>query len=108
LLAGVPGAIIATVGIFLPSFIFVAITNPLIPKMRASPWLGGFLDGVNVSALALMAVVSVRLGIASVVDVPSAIIAVVAAVLLIRFKLSATWLVLAGAAIGLLRYYLLG
>jgi chromate transporter len=108
LLAGVPGAIVATIGIFLPSFIFVAITNPLIPKMRASPWLGGFLDGVNVSALALMAVVSVRLGIAAIVDIPSAVMAVVAAVLLIRFKVSATWLVLGGAAIGLLRFYLLG
>jgi chromate transporter len=107
LLAGVPGAIVATIGIFLPSFIFVAISNPLIPKMRASPWLGGFLDGVNVSALALMAVVSVRLGIAAIVDIPSAVMAMVAAVLLIRFRVSATWLVVAGAGVGLLRYYLI-
>ena len=107
LLGGVPGAIVATIGIFLPSFIFVAISNPLIPRMRASKWLGGFLDGVIVSALALMAVVSLRLGVAAIVDLPSALLAIVSAILIIKLRVSATWLVLAGAGIGLLRYFLL-
>ncbi len=51
ILGGVPAAVLATVGIFLPSFAFVAISNPLIPKVRASPWVSGFLDGVNIAAL---------------------------------------------------------
>jgi len=105
-LAGLPGAIAATVGIFLPSFVFVAISSPWIPRMRRSPWLGAFLDGVNVSALALMAGVTLRLARAAVVDVVGLTMAVVAAILLIRFRVSATWLVLAGIGVGLVRYLL--
>ncbi len=107
-LAGLPGAIAATVGIFLPPFIFVAISSPWIPRMRRSPWLGAFLDGVNVSALALMGAVTLRLARAAVIDLAGVIEAVVAAVLLIRFRVSATWLVLAGVAVGLVRYLLSG
>jgi len=53
-LGGLPGALLATLGIFLPSFIFVAITNPLIPRMRKSAWVSGLLDGMNVASLGLM------------------------------------------------------
>jgi len=76
--------------------------------MRRSPWLGAFLDGVNVSALALMGAVTLRLAHAAVVDAAGVILALVSAILLIGFRVSATWLVLAGVAIGLLRYLLAG
>jgi chromate transporter len=104
LLAGVPGAVAATVGIFLPSIVFVSISSPWIPRLRRSPWLGAFLDGVNVSAMALMGGVTLRLARAAVVDVLGGIVAVISAILLIRFRVSATWLMLAGVAVGLVRY----
>jgi chromate transporter len=100
-LAGVPGAVVATVGIFLPSFLFVAAVNPLIPRLRASPWMGALLDGVNVAALGLMAAVTWELGRAAVVDWLTALLAVVAAALLIRFKVNSAWLVLGGGLAGL-------
>jgi len=100
-LAGVPGAVVATLGIFLPSFFFVMILNPLVPRMRESEWTAALLDGVNVAALGLMAGVTLILGRAAVVDVPTAALALLAAVLLIRFKVSTVWLVLGAAAIGI-------
>jgi chromate transporter len=99
-LAGPSGALIATAGIFLPAFIFVALSGPLVPKLRASPAAGAFLDGVNVASLALMAVVTLQLGRTALVDVPTALLAVGASALLVRFKLNATWLVLGGAVVG--------
>ena len=66
--AGVPGALLATLGIFLPSFVFVAVSSPLIPRMRRSAWAGAFLDGVNVASLGLMAAVTWQLGRAALVD----------------------------------------
>jgi chromate transporter len=99
-LAGPSGALVATAGIFLPAFIFVALSGPLVPRLRASPTAGAFLDGVNVASLALMAVVTIQLGHAALIDVPTVGLAVVAALLLVRFKLNATWLVLGGAAAG--------
>jgi chromate transporter len=101
-LAGVPGAILATVGIFLPSFIFVAILNPLVPRMRDSEWTAALLDGVNVAALGLMAGVTLIIGRAALVDIPTALVAAVAALLLFRFKVSTIWLVLGAALLGLL------
>ena len=97
-----PGAALATAGIFLPSFIFVAAVNPLIPLLRRSPWMGGFLDGVNVAALGLMAAVLWELGRAAIVDWLTALLAVVAAALLLRFKLNSAWLLLGGSLIALL------
>jgi chromate transporter len=102
-LAGVPGALLATLGIFLPSFVFVAASSPLIPKLRNSPWAGSFLDGVNASALGLMAAVTWQLGRASMVDPLTIGIALAALALLLRFKLNSTWLILGGALIGLAR-----
>ncbi|MBI3972983.1 MAG: chromate efflux transporter [Chloroflexi bacterium] len=98
---GLPGALLATAGIFLPSFIFVAAINPLVPRLRASPWTGPLLDGVNVAALGLMAAVTWELGWAAVVDWLTAVLAVAAAVLLIRFKVNSTWLVLGGGVAGI-------
>jgi chromate transporter len=101
LVAGVPGAIVATIGIFLPGFIFVAITNPFIPRMRRSPWLAALLDGIVAASLGLMAAVTVDLTLQAIIDIPTALIAIAAAVLLIRFRINSTWLILGGAIIGL-------
>ena len=101
LLGGVPGALLATLGIFLPSFVFVAISNPLIPKIRSSSWASGLLDGVNVASLGLMAAVTWQLGRASLIDIITILIALGSLVLLIRFKVNSTWLILGGAIIGL-------
>lgn len=102
LVGGLPGAILATVAIFLPSFVFVAIVYPLVPRLRASAWTAAFLDGANAAAVGLMAAVVWQLGTSSIVDVLSAALALVAATLLIRFRVNSAWLVLGGGAVGLL------
>ncbi len=102
LLGGVPGGLLATLGIFLPSFVVVAISNPLIPKVRNSAWAASFLDGVNIASLALMTAVTLQLGQASLIDWPSILIAALALVLLLRFRLNSTWLIAGGALSGLL------
>jgi len=100
------GATLATVGIFLPAFVLVALTNPLLPRLRQSPTIVALLDGVNVAAIGLMAAVSITLGRAAIVDVWTAALAVGAFVLLLRYKINSAWLVLIGGAAGLLRYLL--
>jgi chromate transporter len=102
LLAGTPGAAVATVGIFLPAFLLVAVSGPLVPRLRRSKLAGAFLDGVNVASLALMAVVSWQLCAAALVDVFTWLLALAAGVLLVRYRVSSAWLVLGGAALGLL------
>lgn len=106
LLAGIPGALVATIGIFLPSFLFVALLARLMPYLRKSSWTAAFLDGVNVAALGLMAGVTWQLGRAALIDLPTVLLAIVAAVLLFRFKINSAWLVLAGGLIGLGLTYL--
>jgi chromate transporter len=101
-LAGGRGALVATLGIFLPAFFFVAVSGPLVPRIRRSPVAGAFLDGVNVAALALMLVVTYQLGRAALVDLTTIVLAVISAVMLFRFRVNSAWLVLAGAIIGLL------
>jgi chromate transporter len=98
----VTAAVLATLGIFLPSFVFVVLSNPLIPRLRNSPWAGALLDGVNVASLGLMAAVTWQLGRAAVVDPWTFIVALVSAILLFRFRINSTWLVLGGAVMGLL------
>lgn len=100
LVAGVPGAALGTLAIFLPSFVFVALSHPLIPRIRSSPRTAALLDGVNVAALGLMAAVTIELARAAVVDWLTAVLAVGAAVLLIRFRVGSMWLILAGAIAG--------
>ena len=101
LLGGAPGAVVATVGIFLPAFVFVAASGPLVPRVRRSPAARAVLDGVNVASLALMLVVTMQLGREALAGPIGIGIAVVSAVALVRFRVSAAWLLLAGAAIGL-------
>jgi len=102
LVAGPKGAIVATFGIFLPAFIFVAVSGPLVPRIRRSPIAAAFLDGLIVASLALMVVVTFELGKVSLVDLPTIGLAVVSALLLFRWKINSAWLVLGGALIGFL------
>jgi chromate transporter len=104
LTGGLLGALLATIGIFLPSFVFIAIGGPLFPRLRQSRLVGAILDGVNVAALALIAATMVQLGRDALVDRTTVAVAVVSAVLLMRFRVSSALLVLAGAVIGLLFY----
>jgi chromate transporter len=107
ILADLPGAILATVGIFLPSFIFVAAVNPLVPKLRRSSWMAGLLDGVNVAAFGLMAAVTWTLARDAIVDWFTIFTGVAAALLLVRFKVNSAWLVLMGAVLGLLYRFII-
>ncbi|MBI2759400.1 MAG: chromate efflux transporter [Chloroflexi bacterium] len=102
LLRGIPGALLATLGIFLPSFIFVAISNPLIPRIRNSVWMSSLLDGVNASSLGLMAGVTFQLGLASLTDIFASLLVILALILLIRYKVNSTWLIAGGALAGYL------
>ena len=99
-LAGVPGAVVATLGIFLPAFVFVGILNPIVPRLRDSRWSAAFLDAVNVSAVALMAVVTLQLGTSVLASPLAFVIFAVAALLTLRFKVNAAWIVLGGALAG--------
>jgi chromate transporter len=101
-LGGGPGAFVATLGIFLPAFVFVALSGPLVPRVRRSETAGAFLDGVNVGSLALMAVVTFELGRSALFDLPTVLLALASAVLLIRYRVNSAWLVLGGALTGLL------
>jgi chromate transporter len=101
LLRGPVGAVVATVGIFLPAFILVAISGPLIPLLRRSATAGAFLDGVNVASLALMAAVSYQLGRSAIVDWVTIGLGIASAVLLLRFRINSAWLVLGGALAGI-------
>jgi chromate transporter len=100
-LGGLPGAIVATVGIFLPAFFFVAVSGPLVPRIRRSATAGAVLDGINAASMSLMVVVTWRLGWAALVDWTTVAMLVVSLILLIRFRINSAWLVLAGALFGL-------
>ena len=100
LLGGAPGGAIATLAIFLPSFVFVAILNPIIPKLRQSPVMSAFLDAVNVSAVALMMYVTLRLGMGVLTDWQPWLVFGLAVVAVFRFKVSAAWLVAGSCAAG--------
>jgi chromate transporter len=103
ILGGIPGAFLATLGIFLPSFVFVAISNPLIPRIRHSAWISGLLDGVNVASLGLMAAVTYQLGRSAFTDPFTILISLAALGSLICCQINSTWLIAGGALIGLLK-----
>lgn len=102
LLGGPTGAVTATIGIFLPAFLLVAFTAPLIKRMRASTLAGHFLDAVNAASIALMAGVFLQLGRAALIDLPTVIIASSSAIFLVRFKVNSLWLMLGGAIAGVI------
>ncbi len=108
IVGGFAGAVIATVAIFVPSFLFVGLIGPLLPRLRRHAWTAALLDGVNVAALGLMAAVTVILARDAVVDVMSGALAVLAAILVVRFRVNSAWLVLGGALIGILYRWLGG
>jgi chromate transporter len=98
-LAGFPGAVLATIGIFLPAFFFVAVTTPFVSRMRRSASLSRVLDGLNVASVAVMAGVTLQLARTAIVDVFTAAMAVIAAVVLLRWKINSAWLVVGAAVI---------
>ncbi len=102
ILGGPVAAVVATVGIFLPAFIFVAISSPLIPRLRASPLTAAFLDSVIAASLGLMAAVTVQLAIGSFRSILAVAIGLVSALLLFRFKVSSMWLVGGAAVVGII------
>jgi len=101
LLGGVWGSVIATVAIFLPSFVYVAALAPILPKLRRSAWMAAFLDSVNVCAVALMAGVTVRLAGDALRGWPFWVIALAALAALSRWKINPAWVVLGGGMAGL-------
>jgi chromate transporter len=100
-LGGVPGAAVATVGIFLPAFVFVALSAPLVSRLRQSNVAGAFLDGVNAATVALMTFVTWQLARTALVDLPTIAIAAASAIVLLRFHVNSVWLIAAGALLGL-------
>ena len=100
ILGGFRGAVVATLGIFLPSFFFVSISGPLVPHLRRSALAGAFLDGVNVGAWALMAAVTLFLARAAIVDITTILLAASSAFILIRYRVNSAWLVIGGGLIG--------
>ena len=105
LVGGWQGALLATLAIFLPSFVFIALVHPLAARLRRSPWTAPFLDGVTVAALALIAGVLIQLGQAALIDVLTGVIALGSFALLLRFKINSAWLILAGAVLGVVRFW---
>ena len=106
LLGGPLGAVVATIGIFLPGFILVATSSSLIPRIRKSTVASAFLDGVIVASLALMTFVTYQLGVSALTDFVTLCLTLTSLVLLIRFHVNSAWLVVLGAAVGVLRYLL--
>lgn len=100
--AGLPGAVVATLAIFMPSFIIVMIMGPWIPRLRESATASDFLTGVNAAVVAVILVTAARLAQAAVVDIPTAIIGGAALIGLIRYGIDSLWLVLGGSAAGLI------
>ena len=98
--AGWKGAFVATVGIFLPGFVLVAVSGPLIPRLRKSPVAAAALDGVVAGSLALMAVVAIQLGKSSIVDRTTLIVFAASLVALLRFRLNSAWVVAGAAVLG--------
>jgi chromate transporter len=101
LLGGATGAMVATFGIFAPAFVFVAISGPLVPRIRQSAWAGAFLDGVNAASLALMAVVTLQLGRSALIDWLTIAITALSASALFRYGVNSVYLVIVGGLIGL-------
>lgn len=106
LLGGVPGALLATAAIFLPSFVFVALSSPLLPRIRKSPLASAFLNGVTVASIGLMVGVTLQLGQSALVDPITVFVLLASLVLLFRFHLNSTWLIGGGALAGLLHVLL--
>ncbi len=104
LVAGWPGALIATLGIFLPSFVYIALFWPVAAWLRRSAWSAPLLDGLNIAALALMAGVEIQLGQAALVDAVTIAVAALSLLILLRWKINSAWLILGGGVVGLVAH----
>ncbi len=102
IISGGWGGILATIGIFLPAFVLVGLVHPYIGKLRSSSWISGVLDGINVASWGLMAVVSWKLAVAAIIDLPTILLAAASLFLVFRFKINSAWLVLGGGLVGFL------
>ena len=100
LILGIPGATVATIGIFLPSFVFVLISGPFIPRIRKSPPASGFLDGVNAAALGLMLAVTITLGMATLGSMMNLLIFIAALAVLVIWNLNPAWIVAGAGCVG--------
>lgn len=100
LVGGWPSALLATLGIFLPSFLFVGLLSRILPFVRKSPWAGVFLDGVNVASLGLMAGVTFHLGQAAIIDIFTGVLLFATLFVIFRFKVNPIWLIFGGALLG--------
>lgn len=100
LVGGWSGAVLATIAIFLPAFVLVALTHPLLPRLRESRWASGFLDGVSAAAIGLMAAVTIVLARSALISPFTVLLALAAALLLIRFRVNSAWLIIAGGLLG--------
>ena len=107
LLGGLPGAMLVTLGIFLPAFIFVLFTQPLLARLRSMQGAAGLLAGVNAASLGLLAAVAGQLAWGLAGDPAGALLGVAALLLLVRTRVPASWLLLGGALLGVLRGALL-
>ena len=102
-LSGFGGALAATIGIFLPSFLFVLILNPFVPKMRSSKFFGYFLDTVNIGAVAIMLAVLITMSLETLIDWKAILIAIISSFFMFsKWKVSVIWLILGGALLGYL------
>jgi len=108
LMGGWPSALLATLAFFLPSFFFVALVSRILPWLRKSWWSGAFLDGVNVGSLGLMVGVTWQLGRSGMVDWFTISLAIVALLLVFRFKVNSAWLILGGGLLGIAYKLVLG
>ena len=108
LMGGWPSALLATLAMFLPSFVFVALISRLLPRLQKSRWTRSFLDGVNVASLGLMAGVTWQLGRAAVVDVFTIVLAAAALFLVFRTRVNSAWLILGGGLAGVAYRFIVG
>jgi chromate transporter len=105
ILAGIPGGILATIGIFFPSFLFVAVSNPYIPKMRQSPWFSAFLNGINAASLGLMAAVTIQMARAILIDPLKIIICGISLIVFVFSSVNTTWVIAAAILFAIGRYF---
>lgn len=108
ILGGWPSALLASAGIFLPSFLFVGLLSRILPFVRKSPWAATFLDGVNAASLGLMAGVTIQLGQTAMVDIFTVVLALVALFVIFRLKINSVWLILGGGLLGAIYKLVLG
>jgi chromate transporter len=108
ILGGWPSALLATLGIFLPSFILVGLLSRVLPFVRKSWWAASFLDGVNAASLGLMTAVAIQLGRVVLVDIFTIALTLCALFLIFRFRINSVWLVLGGGLLGVIYKLVIG